>query len=453
VSINPSTIPAQPYVGTTFSIPSALGQKSKTLPRVIPITIPWLIYGVSQAQPNAGVTVNLKQNSQTTLLDAIRGCYIDNTGSDGSIYVYFPDTGHTVTCAPFATAWQPVLTNSWVCNIYGKGFGTDDASQTTVYLSNQTFPPAEIEELNIVYPQYTASPSISRGLNIYSNGFASPALGDQFQFNDVPLSGGVDIPVFGTPYSAGGTITLTDFSVNFSLTGGSTKAVGSVTLQSTGASGILWKAYFGTGTPEGPMVERQALQYKLNAAELWEWAITTSTPEADCHLSLLAGYSYKGSGSAALPVPVSFGFYSDPVANSEIIAPAGGDYIYAGMQFAPAESFNVTELLANYRQRSGSPTAYIYTDSGGSPGTLIATFLPPVGQTFMLTNPIPFIAGGTYWIVMTITGAGNFFNANWANVTATGFASAFANTLGGLVPNGNIGAGNNQCWSINGQTI
>lgn len=456
MSFNPATIPSVPFIGQPYSIPVNLGSIAA---RAIPLQFIWETYGVSQVNNQVAVNISLNVNNQTVLGGAIRGCYIDNTGSDCAIYVYFSDTQVTIPCAPFSAVWSPVTTGIWNLTVIGRGFSTNDQSQTLVTLFNIGVPPAEIAELNVTYPQFSASPSISRGLNIYSNGYASPAIGDQFQTGRLTDIGGLTTRLFNSPYLGGGLITLTDWSITL-LSNGTPVVSGEYTIQSTGASGIYYQGDFAqsldsNNSPYSILMSKTGLQHKLNAAETWE--IITPTLPATGFLTYHFGFSYKGTGSATTPsMPISIGLLAD--APSGQITGVGGLAFY-GLQFTPASTFNITNISPMFVQVPGGTgglnvTMSIYTDVGGSPGLVLGSVNTTPNQ--MVANATAFAssilvaAAQTYWLVIQMTTNATF---NFVTLGGTGFASGNAATAAGITADLNMGGANrNWCWQINGQS-
>lgn len=443
-------VAVQNYIGQTYSKPSKLGETILAQPRAIPLQFNWANYGVSNTNNVVVVGVNLKQNSQTALLDAVRGVYIDNTGSDASIYVVFPSTGCTVTCPPFAETWQPALCNDDVIYVVGQGFQTGDASQTNVFLSNIPFSAGTTPELNFTYPQFRASPKISRGLNIYSNGWNSPALGDQFQFASMTLGASNSVNLFGTPYNAGGFITLTDVELDITGINGNTGSpgiTGTFSIASTGPSGTYFSGGLAIG---GNVLNRTNLQHKLNAAETWQLSTTiTSGGSANFQLAGLFGFNYFGTGTAE--TLSNFGTLAQNRTGLGVVGSAGTNY--GGFQFtAPqTESILAISLLINTSVTGGNQNDYvasIYTDNAGHPGTLLATSkaIGPINNAqfvetrFTFSTLVPISINQKYWVVF----GSNIDTLGWVGTTnaVVSNISGLSNTIAGIA-GGQLGAGVN----------
>lgn len=459
MSFNPAGIPSAQYIGAPYSVPSLLGTRLKQLPRVVPLTFNWASYGVSNSNNQIQVPINLAINAQTQQLDAIRGVYIDNTGSDAAVYVYFPDTGHLVTCAQFSTNWQPAYTNMLQCVVIGKGFVTGDTSQTKVFLTNQDIPPGESVELELVYPQYQCSPRISRGTNQYTSGFTVPAIGDQWQFVGPTLQTTSTTALFGSPYAAGGYITLTDMEI--ALTNNADAGItvsGSFTIKSTGISGTLYSAGFAQSF--GTLPHAHGMNIKLNANETWQLVSTvTAGGQASSILSVFFGYSYQGSGIGE--TLFNFGNFNNVSNTTRPVNPAQ----FAGAQFTAPEtgsvlSVNFGGLQSNLPQ---SISCAIYSDNAGSPGSLLSisnsVFVtgnqsPIAPYQFNFPTPLPSIITGTnYWVVFPGTAAGGLAQVNTVTTAAAQIngSGRDAATIAGLAVGLNMGAGENFQLQVNCQ--
>lgn len=464
MSFNPAGIPTVNYIGAPAAQPSAVGTRPKQIPRVVPLTFNWQLYGVSNSNSAIQVPINLAQNAQTRQLDAIRGVYIDNTGCDAAVYVYFPDTGCIVTCAQFSTNWQPVFTNLLQCVVIGKGFVTGDTSQTTIFLSNETFPPGESAELQFVYPQYLASPRITRGVNQFTPGFTSPAIGDQWQFLKQSLAaiGTFTTTLFGSPYVAGGFITLTNLTVSIGNSAGSSTAVatGTFTIQSTGISGALFN---GDLSPQGLIIDQSALQLKLNANETWQFSAVVGTGASN-DLSLFLGYSYAGVGTAE--TLFNFGNLNLTLSAQNYIV--GGTHLFAGVQFTAPETGSILSALVQLVPQVGSGGASfsvaLYSDNAGNPGTLLATSVPTLIPGFANAQPVQFnfpqplpqiINGTKYWLVFpSVNPAPNKYNLPVTSLGAVNVNfSGGSNTTIAAIGNGTSAfpAGSNISFQINCQ--
>ncbi|MDE2102802.1 MAG: hypothetical protein KGL39_36495 [Patescibacteria group bacterium] len=127
-----------PYLGTPFSVPyvnkavrlsTGIWEKYKAAV----VQINWIVYG-ARAGAYLGVSVNLDTGNQPrNVVQQIESVVIDNTSSEVNIYVFFPDTGYTATCAPNSIVSVYVLTNVKQAVIYGDNFSGNTIPQTNVY--------------------------------------------------------------------------------------------------------------------------------------------------------------------------------------------------------------------------------------------------------------------------------------------------------------------------------
>lgn len=420
MSFNPLSVPVSKYIGAPSRLPAGYKPAADDTPALVPLQIVWAEYGVSLANPNASVAVDLTNlGNRAKGISIIRSLYIDNLGSDGSIYVYFPDTEHMLTCPPYSTAWCPVLSNSLAFTIIGKNFTTNDASQTMVIASNFPVSPAVASELQIVYPQWRCSPQLERGLNLYSNGFTSPAVGDQWFFGTVALNNlnsTVTSNLFGTPYTQGGWIILTDLRLGWTNSNG-TFAGGAwrSRLISNGLGGTFFDVTQQDVANLNPcQFEKMPTQYRLNAAETWSWQVIGAGLGANgSALNLHAGYSYQGAGGGVQLA--DFGTLAQPVVDNATIAL--GFSQFGGWQFiAPANCLllNTTWTWAVPGGSNTSNQCYLYSDNAGQPGTLLATGTAelliwngaPQNGIYPFPTTPALVAGTKYWIVNQNTGGG-----------------------------------------------
>lgn len=465
MSFNPASVPAVPYIGTPFAAPSNRLNPISEPARSVRLDFTWAEYGVSQVNPNAAATFNIQGNqARGSLLRSIRGVYIDNTASDGAVYVYFPDTAQMVPCAPFSVAWASVDTNVLIGTVIGKNFGTDDLSATTVFLYNVPVSPATFSELDIVYPQWRASPQLFPGLNLYTSGFASPAIGDQFQYLTASLNninGTISQKIFGTPYLNGGIITLTDiYLVNYN-TNGSYSGINSarpytVNVSSNGLGGT----YVALGLNDNPttnplqLFAKTGLQAKLNAAETWSFNVSGGTGgvfASSTNIGLHLGFSYQGAGGGTRTG--TLGTLARPPVSFVNIQNGAGTF--GGLQFVAPGTVNVisTEWYDTNFINGSQITAYIYTDVGGSPDLLVGAsstltlnnppFVPrTVPISFPFPNPVTIQNGRTYWVVLQAA-AGGQIQIQTCAATA-GFNAGLNNALASVAA-GQVNGG--QLWS------
>lgn len=168
-------IPLHTYQLSLTSFPSKLCGQSGI---VIPVNINWSNYNASTNAPNQNVIVNLQGNAAQAAIANIRSVYVDNTNSNVPIYVFFPDTGQAITCAPNAEGWFPVFTNGLIAWIIGEGFVTNQIPTTLVLFTNIFVQPFTNYELARSVDLWKASPLISRG-NFFNANYDTPSLGDQ----------------------------------------------------------------------------------------------------------------------------------------------------------------------------------------------------------------------------------------------------------------------------------
>lgn len=174
------------FTGTTNRLPVKLPQgvvppRNQVPPSVCPVSINWLPMWVADGSTatRLGVTVNLQAASvQSSILDRIASVKIDNTGSDCSIYVEFPDTGDVINCPPNCSVTYPCLTNNLVANIYAIGLLATFIPRTKLFFYNISLPPSNDFEISQAIELWRASPVIPRG-DFANTRLGPPALGDQ----------------------------------------------------------------------------------------------------------------------------------------------------------------------------------------------------------------------------------------------------------------------------------
>lgn len=462
MSFNPASIPSRAYIGNAqFSLPVAVCTPldRNELPNAVRLDFAWASYGASLAVPSVGAFVDISVGSNRPPISKIRSVYINNTQSGASVYVYFPDTAQMVTCAPFATVNQPAMTNGLQVYVYARGLGTDDPSQTQVFLANVVLPPVSVPELNLTFPQFRASPNIARGIGAYSNGFAIPAIGDQWQSGAVAQPNGTtNVALFGAPYVGGGLITLTDIFLNIVQPGTS----GDVSLKTVSISAPIsgslitftdfTVAAFGSFQPGFlTLVQQTGLQYKLDAAEAWTLAFTCTSAQASIRLNYRFGYSYQGQATQST---FTFGNFLFAI-NDTLPTQSGDASAFAGIRFtAPstASLINVEMIgSVNTLQNTAFQLA-LYTDNGGSPGQLISTSAVAVltgaqlPVNFLFPDAPGLIRGTNYWLV-TIGTAPYLATWNVLNNAASPYGSGRAATAAGLTA-GAMPGGANQEWQF-----
>lgn len=170
---------------------------------VIPVSINWANYNASSTAPNNNQTVivNLTGNAAQSALPNVRSVFIDNTNSNVPIYVFFPDTGHSVTCAPNAEVWAPVYTNGLIAWIIGEGFVTGQIPSTLVLFTNIFVQPFTNYELAQTVDLWKASQTITRGENVFNSDHGSPSLCDTTTSIILSGTGTINIPfIMNTGY-------------------------------------------------------------------------------------------------------------------------------------------------------------------------------------------------------------------------------------------------------------
>lgn len=188
-------IPINLFKGSYTSFPIKLcGQSGK----VIPIPINWIDYGASSAFPSQNVVINLRGNATVKLLEHVRSVYIDNTGSTNPIYIFFPDTGYTVTAAPGAEVWAPCYTNGDNVWIIGQEFVTGFIPSTLVMFTDVFVQPFTSVELVTAVELNIGSRAV-QGFHLAPGPTYSPkALGDISQDYLVTCNG-TDVALWATP--------------------------------------------------------------------------------------------------------------------------------------------------------------------------------------------------------------------------------------------------------------
>lgn len=273
---NFAAVGTRPYIGTPALFPSDLCKPLTQEPFIVPVTIQWATYQAAlNAAANVGVDVAL-QVTGANQLKKIASVYIDNLGSDVPVYVYFPDTGYTIPAKPGSADWYPAITNTNVCKVYALGLTPVDLSQTTVILANFPMQSFANDELPQTINLWKASPTITRGANIYNTNYGAPALGDQFKrYQSFGPSPGTQA-LWGTPI-AGNFVYLTGLFIlnnEFSTGAGNTNC--NFFIESTGISGLLIQVPYLATTTRLTQVFWQQLKFnlKLDASESWQLRAT-----------------------------------------------------------------------------------------------------------------------------------------------------------------------------------
>ena len=282
-----------PYIGVPYSTPIKLAGIAGIQ---VPLLFQWLSYGASTSKPNINVLVDC-DIANLRSLDQIRSVYIDNLGSDTPIYVYFPDTGYTITAKPNSEGWYPAFTNAKKIWVIGLGFLTGDIPSSYVILCNIPLPPSVNTEIDNAVALFKASPTITRGTTLYNSNYGVPALGDQlFSSARLDLSTvGNTVNLFNTPYSKG-FLYLTYLAIIVTYIAqppGGSQGYCIVNLESTGVGGTLITPRFNTSPPPsfGPnpqsiagQVQLNGLQTKLDATQTWRARVTSNAGVGDAQI-------------------------------------------------------------------------------------------------------------------------------------------------------------------------
>jgi hypothetical protein len=173
-------IPMFPLQTKVVGQPLLLAKKSSYPPTVVPVTIDWnKQFALSANSPNVGVEFNLLTSAVKQQIDIIQSVYIDNTASPVPVYVHFPSTGMTISVAPATSDWFPAVTQDLLVQVFVEGLVVGQIPTTQIMFTNVLVNPYSDPELNFAISQGLASPSISRGGNIFNTNFGIAALGDQ----------------------------------------------------------------------------------------------------------------------------------------------------------------------------------------------------------------------------------------------------------------------------------
>jgi hypothetical protein len=417
MSFNPLSVPAQNYIGAIPRFPMQLCVPTKEAPAYALVQITWENYGVSLSNPNAAVSLDLRgtqTNAIARQLSGIRGVYIDNQNSDLSITVYFPDTQFAITCPPYSTNWQPVVTNDMRCTVFGFGATTNDPSQTNIYLFNVGVNPGVSNQINYTYPQYRCSPNFSRGLNQFTNGFASPAIGDQWQYVSTSIANlnkSYTAGLFGTPYVQGGIITLTDISLQYSInTSAIANRIVTAGIYSNGLGGTFFAHSFSdTNITNAVFLQKNNTQFKLNAAETWTFNLTLNTATGANVGGLYTahfGFSYNGSSNTQIVSQFGTAQSIPAGAGSQDISAATP---YDGIRFQAATNTNILNVQIGTNNGGGySYHLELWNDAAGNPGQfimasdslIIPNGISPTMFQFNFSTPAPISLNTYYWLVL-----------------------------------------------------
>jgi hypothetical protein len=255
-----------PYIGQPSPQPIKLGGISG---RIIPLLFQWLSYGAASSKPNINVLVSI-DNFANKSFDQIRSVYIDNLGSSVPVYVFFPDTGYTISAKANSEGWYPAFTNARQFWVIGEGFLDGSIPQTYVILSNIPFQASVNTELDQAASLWLASPSISRGNSIYNSRLGIPALGDQLTSAFVLTSAASTAALWNTPYPSGFVYVTSLVATAFAFIAAGA-GVGSVVIESTGIGGTLMTIQFvAVVVPlNSELLSLTGMQLKLDATQTW----------------------------------------------------------------------------------------------------------------------------------------------------------------------------------------
>lgn len=263
----------QNYIGTKFIVPV---QQVAPSAMVAPLQFQWISYQPKAPVPaNINVLVDISSlPGQTRTLDKIASIYIDNLGVAFPVYVYFPDTGHTVVAPPNTAGWYLVFTNGKIFWVVGLGLISNDLSKTNILAANFYMPPSSDEELPQSLALWLASPSISRGTTILNTRYGTPALGDISEQKIISvLTLGPNLQLFNTPQPTG-FIYLTAVAVNvfdWQTGGGTTQA--DLRIWETSSGQILYDFIMNAtvnNIPAFRLFSETGLNLKLDATVPWK---------------------------------------------------------------------------------------------------------------------------------------------------------------------------------------
>lgn len=269
---NFSTIPSSNYVGQPFAFAVQLSAGLRSI--VVPLTINWLIYGAATAAPNQVVSADLSNVAGKT--GTIQSVYIDNTGSNVSVYVRCLDTNYTVVAQPNSEGWYPIFTNLMEFQIIGMGFTDGSIPTTAVLFSNLRIIPAIATELPTALNMGLASSSITRGTGIQNQNYGINALGDQtINFSDFFAGGFTGVlhsGIWNSPQPSG-FIYLTHIAVSAIAAG-----VGAVTwvIESTGAAGNLYTFIVAAVAGQFSVCNLSGMNVKLDATQTWRIRVSAN---------------------------------------------------------------------------------------------------------------------------------------------------------------------------------
>jgi hypothetical protein len=274
---NFSTFPAFNYIGTPSAIAVQLSTGLRNI--VAPLVFNWAVYGAATAVPNIVVQCDLSGNNVASQMGTVQSVFIDNLGSNISVYVTALDTLQTVCAQPNSEGWYPIYSNLMRFQVTGMGFITGFIPVTGVMFSNLRIIPSQNIEFATSAELNLASNTISRGTGIQNTNYGVPALGDQISQNAQSLSavGVINNNLWGTPYTSG-FIYLTHGRIWGQITNGVSGGIATGVVQSTGAAGVLftWQT-LGQGGNQFDFVNFNKANIKLDATQTWQSKLTGNT--------------------------------------------------------------------------------------------------------------------------------------------------------------------------------
>jgi hypothetical protein len=268
---------AAPYIGVLSPQPFRLYGGSYG----IPAFFDWSVYqAIKNNATNIVVPINILAGPSIAVIRQLKSVFIDNLGSDAPVYVQFPDTLQTIVAQPGSADWYPVFTNNVVANVFVQGLAVGDVSETRIFFTDAFVPPFSSTELDQAKALWLASPTISRGTNIYNTMFGTPALGDQTAQYQLNVTG--SLPILTTILSSpqpSGFYYLTNIVFQPCDCVASSFTLGQAQIISTGVAGVLYNFFYefiastapqfvGTGVPT---YSAGGLNIKLDATQTWQF--------------------------------------------------------------------------------------------------------------------------------------------------------------------------------------
>jgi hypothetical protein len=274
---NFSAFPALNYIGTPAAYAVQLSAGLRNI--VCPLTIPWNLYGAATAKPAIVVNADITGNNVASQMGTVQSVFIDNTGSNATIYVRCLDTNHTVCAQPNSEGWYPLLTGLMTFEIVGIGFIDGFIPTTLVMFSNLRIIPSQNIEFATTAVLDLASNTISRGTGIQNQNYGVPALGDQFS-QAAGLIAGVGVinsGLWGTPFASGfiyltharATVSTLQAAGTNDIYQGNVKTAAGVVL-------FTWQSYATAGN-QWEVFNLQKANVKLDATQTYESFMVSGT--------------------------------------------------------------------------------------------------------------------------------------------------------------------------------